>query len=143
MEMLNNIKGYNKYLYGVLIRFFVLMFFLSPALTAAGEWKAGRAAVIITPEEPVWMAGYGSRTKPSEGKIHDLLHLIRDNQGVSVTSLFDKAKNKLEIIATFLALLELIRLKEVLIIQKELFGEIEITRNERYVMSGRHGQEPA
>ncbi len=37
-----------------------------------GEWKVGIATVVITPEKPMWMAGYASRTKPSEGKIHDL-----------------------------------------------------------------------
>ena len=35
-------------------------------------WKAGVAAVAITPTEPMWMAGYASRKKPSEGKVHDL-----------------------------------------------------------------------
>src|SRR5262245_5203386 len=32
-------------------------------------WKAGLAAVDITPTEPIWLAGYGARTKPSEGVI--------------------------------------------------------------------------
>ena len=36
------------------------------------EWKAGIASVVITPDQPMWMAGYAARTKPSEGKIHDL-----------------------------------------------------------------------
>jgi neutral ceramidase len=36
------------------------------------SWRAGVARVVITPEEPIWMAGYASRKKPSEGKIHDL-----------------------------------------------------------------------
>jgi neutral ceramidase len=40
-------------------------------VTAAG-WKAGLASIIITPEEPVWMAGYGVRDRPSEGTLHDL-----------------------------------------------------------------------
>lgn len=31
------------------------------------QWKAGAAAIDITPDGPVWMAGYGSRKKPSEG----------------------------------------------------------------------------
>jgi len=35
-------------------------------------WKAGLAKVVITPEKPVWMAGYASRNKPSEGKVQDL-----------------------------------------------------------------------
>src|SRR5262245_55110165 len=33
----------------------------------APSWKAGSAAIDITPDGPVWMAGYGSRNKPSEG----------------------------------------------------------------------------
>ena len=35
-------------------------------------WKAGAAEVKITPEKPMWMAGYSSRTKPSEGVWLDL-----------------------------------------------------------------------
>lgn len=35
-------------------------------------WKAGAAAVLVTPQEPTWMAGYASRNKPSEGKFQDL-----------------------------------------------------------------------
>ncbi len=38
----------------------------------AGMWKAGLATVVITPEQPMWMAGYAARNKPSEGKVHDL-----------------------------------------------------------------------
>lgn len=36
------------------------------------KWKAGVASVVITPEKSMWMAGYAARTKPSEGKVHDL-----------------------------------------------------------------------
>lgn len=35
-------------------------------------WKAGTARAVITPKKPLWMAGYGGRTEPSEGKLHDL-----------------------------------------------------------------------
>src|SRR3954466_15484488 len=38
----------------------------------AEGWKAGTAKVAITPRRPMWMAGYGSRNKPSEGAVHDL-----------------------------------------------------------------------
>src|SRR5262245_4671012 len=34
-------------------------------------WKAGIASVVITPEKPVWLAGYGSK-RPPDGKLHDL-----------------------------------------------------------------------
>lgn len=35
-------------------------------------WKAGVASVKVTPTEPMWMAGYAARTKPSEGVASDL-----------------------------------------------------------------------
>lgn len=35
-------------------------------------WQAGVAVVKITPETPVWMAGYAARKKPSEGVAADL-----------------------------------------------------------------------
>lgn len=38
----------------------------------ATGWKAGVARVIITPKEPLWMAGFAVRTHPAEGTLHDL-----------------------------------------------------------------------
>jgi len=49
--------------------------------------------------------------------------------------LFDRAKNKLEIIAIFLSILELIRLKEIIIVQKGLFESILIMRNKDNIKS--------
>jgi len=49
---------------------------------------------------------------------------------VSLEELFSTAKNKLEIVVTFLAILELIKLKEIAAIQEELFGSILIARRE-------------
>ena len=42
------------------------------AFAARQAWKAGLAQVVITPQKPLWMAGYASRTKPSEGVIQEL-----------------------------------------------------------------------
>lgn len=39
---------------------------------AAETWQAGTAKAVITPEKPLWMAGYGNRDRPAEGKVHDL-----------------------------------------------------------------------
>ena len=44
----------------------------SPALRGDESWKAGVARVKITPEKSLWMSGYGSRDRPSEGTLHDL-----------------------------------------------------------------------
>ena len=35
-------------------------------------WLAASGSVVITPGDPMWMAGYASRKEPSQGKIHDL-----------------------------------------------------------------------
>jgi len=35
-------------------------------------WKAGTARANITPTEPLWMAGYASRTNPADGKVMEL-----------------------------------------------------------------------
>jgi len=48
-------------------------FFLSCAGPSSHhEWHAGVAAVCITPEKPMWMAGYAARTQPSQGVGLDL-----------------------------------------------------------------------
>jgi neutral ceramidase len=41
--------------------------FASPLTAADPGWKAGFAAVTITPPQPMWMSGYASRTGPAEG----------------------------------------------------------------------------
>ena len=62
-------------------------------------------------------------------KIQDIVERLKKETTVRFSRLFRAAKNKLEAITTFLAILELIRMKEVLIQQDKQFGEIEITKN--------------
>lgn len=64
-----------------------------------------------------------------EQKIHEFLHLLLDKPRLSIKELFAKCKSKVEMIVTFLAILELIRLKEIKVIQASLFGDIEVHRN--------------
>ncbi len=50
----------------------------------AETWQAGAASVDITPEDSLWMAGYGSRKAPSEGKetpLHAKALLLEDAAG--------------------------------------------------------------
>src|SRR5438046_4205201 len=35
-------------------------------------YSAGAASECITPDEPLWLAGYAARTEPAKGKISDL-----------------------------------------------------------------------
>lgn len=39
---------------------------------AAVEYRAGIARIKITPDKPIWLSGYASRTRPSEGVAADL-----------------------------------------------------------------------
>ena len=45
---------------------------ISSVSFAFADWKAGVASRVITPEEQLWMAGYGARNEPSQGTIQDL-----------------------------------------------------------------------
>ncbi|MDF1859903.1 MAG: neutral/alkaline non-lysosomal ceramidase N-terminal domain-containing protein [Verrucomicrobiales bacterium] len=67
-----------------------LLWLVSPA-HADDTWKAGSASVVITPEQPMWMAGYGGRDAPAAGKRTDLyakalaLEDAEGNRGVILT----------------------------------------------------------
>ena len=57
---------------GHLFRLVALIFLSTIAFGEEAEWKAGVATVAVTPQQPMWMAGYSSRTKPSEGVLSEL-----------------------------------------------------------------------
>ncbi len=62
-------------------------------------------------------------------KVHEIFHRLMKEPVIYFSALFKGAKNKFEVITTFLAILELIRLKEVRVSQMDHCGEIEISRN--------------
>ena len=61
-------------------------------------------------------------------KIEHLVKLTTEKPAVKFSELFAGASSKPEVICTFLALLELIRLKQLVCMQGEDFGDIEITK---------------
>ena len=60
-------------------------------------------------------------------KIEFVRNLIAERGAVKFSELFEKAANRAEVVCTFLALLELIRLKQLACAQPEPFAEIEIS----------------
>jgi len=62
------------------------------------------------------------------GKIEFVLATIAERGAVRFAELFEKAANRAEVVCTFLALLELIRLKQLACVQPEPFAEIEISK---------------
>lgn len=61
-------------------------------------------------------------------KMHDILHMMVATPSIFFLDLFKAAKNKREMITIFLALLELIRLKTVVVKQAQPFSDIEVIR---------------
>ncbi len=61
-------------------------------------------------------------------KIEHLLRLLAGAASVRFSELFAGVTSRSEVVATFLALLELIRLKQLVAVQEKAFGEIEIQR---------------
>jgi len=86
----------NKIIKLIGLQLFFLLFFITQ-LQAVNDnednytWRIGTARTVITPNKPTWMAGYASRTSPSEGKLHDLwakallLEDARGNRSLLIT----------------------------------------------------------
>ena len=68
-------------------------------------------------------------------KIEHLMRVLSERPSVRFSELFEGVTSRSEVVVTFLALLELIRLKQLTAVQREPFGEIEICR--------RHARPPA
>lgn len=61
-------------------------------------------------------------------KIEEILYIMRDRTEMRFSEVFERATSRTEIVVTFLALLELIRLKRLRVHQAEPFGEIIVMR---------------
>lgn len=63
-------------------------------------------------------------------KIEQLMQTLNARHRVRFSELFADATSRSEVVVTFLAMLELMRLRQLVAVQPETFGEIEITRAE-------------
>ena len=59
-------------------------------------------------------------------KIELIGNLVRTNGTARFSALFEAATSRTEVVVTFLAVLELIRLKQILVTQSDAFGDIDI-----------------
>jgi segregation and condensation protein A len=66
--------------------------------------------------------------KSVEERMEELLALLREGQSLEFLELFASEETKAGMILTFLALLELIRLKRIKVYQRGLFGPIRVFR---------------
>lgn len=68
-------------------------------------------------------------------KIHEIYHILAKEPKIYFSSLFEKAEEKDEVVVIFLAILELIKMREIFVAQKGPFEDIEIIRNPELVKS--------
>lgn len=66
-----------------------------------------------------------------EEKMQHLKYSIERRAKIAFTETIASAKDKIEVIVTFLAMLEMIKQKTLVVSQKELFGEIILQANEK------------
>jgi len=69
-----------------------------------------------------------SEGPPVEQRMEELLAMIREGESLEFLELFAALETKIAMITTFLALLELIRLKRVRVYQRAMFGPIRVFR---------------
>lgn len=62
-------------------------------------------------------------------RIDLILDLLKDNDAIVFTNIFTTRPSRAEVVATFLAILEMTKTKVIKIVQHRCFGEIRITRN--------------
>jgi segregation and condensation protein A len=63
-----------------------------------------------------------------EQKLAEIRNRFLVHDQLQFSSFFAEARSKRHLIVTFLALLELVRLREIWLYQKKAFGEIQITK---------------
>jgi len=78
---------------------------------------------------------------PLEEKIRYILESLKGKKYLAFRQLFNPQEGRFSLIVTFLALLELVRLKQVIVRQKEHFGEIRIYSLEKdNFLANEHGK---
>lgn len=63
-----------------------------------------------------------------EDKMEDLTTILREQDEFCFEDLFSSMASRFELIVTFLAILELVRLRQVAVLQRDLFDELRITK---------------
>jgi segregation and condensation protein A len=94
------------------------LFDLVTSLTAALQAKPHKGEYEVRREEYT-----------VEDKITLIQHILTDRPSILLTEIFEQAHDKMEVIVTFMAVLELCRQRRVLVVQKRLFSDIELLKN--------------
>ena len=77
---------------------------------------------------------------PLEVKIRWVLDLLLEHESIAFEDLFKPGARRLELVVTFMALLELIRVKQITAQQDDVFGPIRIHRGESFNLKSQEGE---
>ena len=77
-----------------------------------------------------------------EQKTHDILHLLLVETEIKLAELFAKSQSKMEIVVIFLAILELVKMKEIIARQDVEFQDIIIFRNKENIIPYERRDQP-
>lgn len=99
------------------------LFDLITALTAAMANKPEKSEYEVVKEEYT-----------VEHKVHMILHMLVEKQSFRLEEVFALAHSKMEVVVTFMAVLELCRMKELVVVQRRLFADIEVVRNSQNIV---------
>ncbi|MBF0485235.1 MAG: segregation/condensation protein A [Candidatus Omnitrophica bacterium] len=69
-----------------------------------------------------------------EKKVGFIMHLLVERPRISLDELFSKTHDKMEVIVTFMAVLELCRQKELVVVQKRIFSDIELVSTKENIV---------
>ncbi len=74
-----------------------------------------------------------------DDKVRLITQVIDEKKEVSFFALFENALTRSEVIVTFQAMLELLKLQKIKVIQEEIYGEITVILNEDYIAEKEEG----
>ena len=63
-------------------------------------------------------------------KLDDIIARLNKSPRLSISDIFSKLRSRSEVVCTFLAVLELIKLRQIAVVQENVFGEIILERSE-------------
>lgn len=76
-----------------------------------------------------------------EHKVSFIKNILLEKSSFKLDEIFMQARTKMEVVVTFMAVLELCRQKELVVVQKRLFSDIEIVRSSQDIIIQPQSQE--
>lgn len=109
--------------------------FFNPPPWLTGDKLAMVLKEIIDDLEPIVRLPRGvvKNTVSIQEKIQHIRNLIREKIEIRFHSVIAKAKNKVEVIVNFLAVLELLKQRHIVVTQEKMFGEINIKKGDSLI----------